>query len=127
MAKKVMIVDDEISIIELLTMILSSSGYEVVSTVKALDSIILAHNEMPELIILDYKMPGMDGINVLKGLRASHMTKHIPIVFVTGNKTPELYQRIKENNALDIITKPFSSQEIISICEQAIGPAIELA
>jgi len=81
--KKILIVDDEPDVLHLLGERLSKAGYEVLRASGGLEAIEQAQREMPNLIILDIAMPGMDGSEVANTLRAQPETKDIPIIFLT--------------------------------------------
>jgi CheY-like chemotaxis protein len=66
-----------------------------------------ASSDAPDLIILDYRMPGMNGADVLRELRCRSETQAIPVVFMTASVMPRHIERLRELGALDVIPKPF--------------------
>lgn len=114
MAKKILIVDDEKDIIDLLNFNLRAEGYE---TIKAQDgdlAIEKAKNELPDLIILDIMLPGKDGWEVLRELRNNPKTSGIPIIFLTA-KDSEIDEVVGlELGAEDYIVKPISIRKFLA-------------
>ncbi len=105
----VLIVDDIASNIQILASILKDT-YQLKVSTSGLKAIELAGQEpKPDLILLDVKMPEMDGYEVIKKLKESEETKHIPVIFVTANDTTEDEEKGLLAGAVDYITKPVRS------------------
>ncbi|MGA2191904.1 MAG: response regulator transcription factor [Nitrospirota bacterium] len=112
MAEKVLVVDDEKDLVELLRYNLSKEGFSVISTGNGTEALQLAWKEIPDLIVLDIMLPGMQGLDVLKSLRAKAETKTTPVILLTA-KSEELDKVLGlELGADDYITKPFSPREV---------------
>ncbi|WP_374001040.1 response regulator transcription factor [Bdellovibrio bacteriovorus] len=111
-AKKIVIVDDYEESCKLLAEILSST-YECSYTSDSTSAFRLINEKRPDLILLDYKMPGVMGVDVCRMVRESDSTKNTPIIFVSGAATID--ERIKafETGADDFISKPFHVKELI--------------
>ncbi|XGC81051.1 response regulator transcription factor [Bdellovibrio bacteriovorus] len=111
-AKKIVIVDDYEESCKLLAEILSST-YECSYTSDSNAAVKLINDKKPDLILLDYKMPGMMGVDVCRVIRENESTKNTPIIFVSGAATID--ERIKafETGADDFISKPFHVKELI--------------
>lgn len=111
-AKKIVIVDDYEESCKLLAEILSST-YECSYTSDSTSAFRLINEKRPDLILLDYKMPGVMGVDVCRMVRESDTTKNTPIIFVSGAATID--ERIKafETGADDFISKPFHVKELI--------------
>ena len=84
MGKRVLIVDDEQDILDILEAILSDAGYEVTKALGGREAIVLAQKNHPDLIMLDIKMPGMDGSQTTDILRNYSSTRDIPIVYLSS-------------------------------------------
>ena len=110
MANKVLVVDDELEIRDLLSKFLTEEGYEVIVASNGEEAIELAKRENPQVILLDIMMPGMDGIETCKRLKAEEKTRFIPIIMMTAytNKKPDAI----EAGAEDFVTKPFHLAEL---------------
>lgn len=112
MADKVLIIDDEEHIIELIRYNLTAAGYKTLEAVNGIEGLRLAREEDPDLVILDLMLPGMDGLEVCKRLRAEDRTRHLPIIMLTA-KSEEIDKILGlELGADDYITKPFSVREL---------------
>lgn len=111
-AKKIVIVDDYEESCKLLTEILSSQ-YDCTYTSDSSTAIDLIKTSRPDLILLDYKMPGVMGVDVCRMLRENETTKNIPIIFVSGAATIDERIQAFETGADDFISKPFHVKELI--------------
>lgn len=114
MKKKVLVVDDEINIVELLTMNLEKNGFEVISCLTGEESLKLCSSEVPDIIILDLMLPGIDGLEVCKRIRSQKETARIPIIMLTAKAQESDMIIGLELGADDYITKPFSVRELIT-------------
>ena len=111
MSKKVLIVDDEKPIVDILTYNLQKEGYETIEADNGEDAVTVALSEKPDLILLDVMLPKMDGFTVCKTLRAKINT---PILMLTA-KEDEIDKIVGlEIGADDYITKPFSVRELMA-------------
>ena len=95
MADKILVADDEQEIRDLLDHFLKDKGYEVILASDGEQALQLAETENPQAIILDVRMPGLDGLEVCKRLKEKEETKFIPVIFITGFEDNKL-------NALDM-------------------------
>lgn len=110
---KVLIVDDVPENIQVLVHLLSEKGLKVnyaESGVKALKAI---KNNLPDLILLDVSMPGMDGFEVCEKLKSDPLTNHIPIIFLTAKVDQQDVILGLEKGAVDYVTKPFNANELL--------------
>ena len=110
MGAKVLVADDERQIRDLLHEFLTSEGYEVLLASNGEEATELAEREYPDLILLDVKMPGIDGIEVCKRLKAEPKTQFIPVIMITGyvdNKMVAI-----ESGADDFVNKPVDLVEL---------------
>jgi DNA-binding response OmpR family regulator len=107
---KILIADDDPGILDALTMMLEDAGYEVKTTTdgKAVQNI---YGKLPDLVLLDIWMSGMDGKEICKHLKSQEVTKHIPIIMISANKDT---QKIAlECGADDFIAKPFQMKNLL--------------
>lgn len=111
MAAKVLVVDDESNIVDILTANLERNGYEVIAAYDGHQALQLALNENPDLILLDCMLPGMDGFDVCRKVR---LHSSVPIIMLTA-KSEEIDKVLGlELGADDYITKPFSVREVMA-------------
>ncbi|MBF0706279.1 response regulator transcription factor [Alkalihalobacillus hwajinpoensis] len=112
MAQKILVVDDEISILTLLQFNLEQAGYEVVTAENGAEALEVVIEEKPNCIILDLMLPEMDGLEVCKELRQRHI--HTPVLMLTA-KDDEFDKVLGlELGADDYMTKPFSPREVVA-------------
>lgn len=113
-SEKILVVDDEDHIVELISYNLINAGYSVVTADNGLDAVKIAKEENPNLILLDLMIPGLDGYDVCKAIRSDVSTKNISIIMLTA-KGEELDKILGlELGADDYITKPFSIRELLA-------------
>lgn len=112
--EKILVVDDEENIAELISYNLTSNGYKVIIANNGNDAVKLAVEEKPNLILLDLMIPGKDGYDVCKDIRSNSETRSTPIIMLTA-KSEELDKILGlELGADDYITKPFSVRELLA-------------
>jgi len=102
--KKILIVDDEKPVCDMLEKFLIKKGYETVIALSGEEAIRKVNEERPHLILLDIRMPGMDGIETLKKIR--EIDKKVGIVMITAVKDDDVGRKCAELGAYDYITKP---------------------
>lgn len=114
MKEKILIVDDEKDIVKMLDYNLKKDGFRTVSCYDGEDALDLAKREHPDLVILDLMLPGIDGLEVCKTLKADGKTRQVPIIMLTA-KSQESDKIVGlELGADDYVTKPFSPRELIA-------------
>ncbi|TLS39145.1 response regulator transcription factor [Pseudalkalibacillus caeni] len=112
MSQKILVVDDELSIVTLLQFNLEKAGYEVVTAMDGREALEVAEKESPDLIVLDLMLPELDGLEVCKEMRQRHI--HTPILMLTA-KDDEFDKVLGlELGADDYMTKPFSPREVVA-------------
>ena len=112
--KRVLVVEDERDIVELLRYNLAKSGYHVMAALNGEEGLRLAHQNPPDLVILDLMLPGMDGLDVCRALKGDPQTAGIPIVMVTAKGEEADIVTGLELGAHDYICKPFSPRVLIA-------------
>jgi len=111
---KILVIDDEKDIVELIRYNLKNEGFSVIQAYDGETAIKMAKTQKPDLLILDLMLPGMNGIDVCKAIRANPETAHLPIIMLTA-KADEVDKIIGlEIGADDYITKPFSVKELMA-------------
>jgi len=113
-ARRILIVDDESAIREMIAMALELAGYDTLqaSDAKTAHSIIV--DEQPDMMLLDWMMPGTSGIELARRLRADPATKDLPIIMLTAKADEDNKVQGLEAGIDDYITKPFSPKELIA-------------
>lgn len=112
--EKILVIDDEEHILELMKFNLENKGYKVITATNGIDALKLAKTEVPQLVLLDLMLPGMDGYDVCKEIRKDNAISHMPIIMITA-KSEELDKILGlELGADDYMTKPFSIRELLA-------------
>jgi two-component system, OmpR family, phosphate regulon response regulator PhoB len=126
-AAKLLLVEDDPSLSELLEYRFSNEGYVVRCTGDGDEALILAAEDTPDLIILDWMIEGTSGIEVCRRLRRDKQTAHVPIIMLTAREAEDDRVRGLETGADDYLTKPFSPRELlarVSAVLRRIRPAL---
>lgn len=109
---RVLVVDDEISTLDLLREYLRLNDYEVITTLNSTDALLLAELERPDCVLLDIMMPVLDGFTLCKLMRLHPATANLPILFVTAYPSLDLEERRIECGADHVLLKPFPLREL---------------
>lgn len=117
--KKILIVDDEESIAEIIKVNIEQD-YEVICVYNGLEAIEVALKELPDLIVLDLMLPGIDGFQVCTKLRINQKTRNIPIIMLTVKKEESDKIMGLKLGADDYMTKPFSVNELLARIEAVL-------
>ncbi len=118
---RVLVIDNEPGVQELVKVNLTASGYEVLVTGDGETGLKLARSKRPGLILLDLRMPGMSGWDVLKALKADSQLHNIPVIVVTASLQTNQEERALHEGATAYMTKPFAVKELLSQVKKAIG------
>jgi len=110
MKKKILVVDDEVMVRVMLRKILIKEGYKVLSARDGERAIKKIENEEFDLVLLDLKMPGIDGMETLEKIRK--INKNIPVILISGYLTNEKVERATKLGISDYIEKPFNLHEV---------------
>lgn len=104
----ILLVEDDPDIREVAQMALETvGGFDVITCESGRQAVRVAAERMPDLVLLDWMMPGLDGGQTLAALREREATRDLPVVFMTAKARPEECSRMRDLGALDVIVKPF--------------------
>jgi len=117
----ILIADDDEDIRHLIAFRLERSGYTVVSARDGAEALQLAREHVPDLAVLDVRMPKLDGYEVTRALRADEATRRMPIILLTAKVQDGDVQRGFDAGADDYVRKPFSPQELRSRVQAILG------
>ena len=122
MKKKILIIDDEPNIVKLLSLRLRAKSYEVFVAYDGLEGVKIAEKEIPDLIIMDVKMPHRGGIGAFEKLLQLDITSRIPVLFMTASY-PKLAieDQVLKMGARGCIAKPFVSKDFEQTIAMALG------
>jgi len=118
---KVIVIDDEAFILMMIEDKLAKAGFKVVTLRESVNAISVVKNEKPDLIILDWMMPELSGIELCKILKSDPDTAHIPIFMLTAKGQEADEQLGFKCGVARYITKPFSPKALLEMIEEAIG------
>ncbi len=122
-----LLVEDDPALSELLEYRFTNEGYRVRATADGDEALVLAAEEVPDLVILDWMIEGTSGIEVCRRLRRDKATAHVPIIMLTAREAEDDRIRGLETGADDYVTKPFSPRELlarVSAVLRRIRPAL---
>jgi len=115
---RILVIDDEAPIRDSLKMTLEYEGYDFIGAATGQEGLALVEREAPDLVLLDVKMPGMDGLEVLERLR--NMNESLPVVVVSGHGTISTAVEATKKGAFDFIEKPFASERVLVSLRNAL-------
>ena len=125
MAKRILVAEDEPNIVESLTFLLERAGFSVSVKTDGHQTLVAALQDNPDVLILDVMLPGIDGYEVLRRLRADRRCEKLPVLMLTAKGQREDRETALECGADVFMTKPFSNAEIVSAVEQLAGGGAE--
>ncbi len=114
MPRRILVVEDEAPIREMLTFVLEQKGYETSEAENVEEALDQIQEPYPDLILLDWMIPGGSGIQIAKHLKANEFTRQIPIIMLTARGEEEDKIKGLEVGADDYMTKPFSPKELVA-------------
>src|SRR5256885_1123373 len=115
---RILVIDDEAGIRDSLRMTLEYEGYDFLGAATGQEGLALVERETPDLVLLDVKMPGMDGLEVLDRLRA--MNDAVPVVVISGHGTISTAVEATKKGAFDFVEKPFATERVLVILRNAL-------
>jgi two-component system, NtrC family, nitrogen regulation response regulator NtrX len=118
MKPRILVVDDEAEIRRSVRMILEYEGYEVMEASSGPEGVALAERESPDLVFLDIKMPGMDGLDALQRIKSGN--ESIPVVIISGHGTVSTAVEATKAGAFDFIEKPLASERVLLTIRNAL-------
>ncbi len=118
MKSRILVIDDEQAIRESMRMILEYEGYEFLQSGSAQEGMALVDRETPDLVFLDIKMPGMDGLDALGRIKAKH--EALPVVIVSGHGTVSTAVEATRKGAFDFIEKPLERERVLLTIRNAL-------
>ena len=118
--RKILVVDDEIHILRVVAIKLKNNGFEVLTASDGAEGFDIAQKENPDLIISDFQMPNMTGIEMVEKLRQQDNTRHIPVVMLTARGFAIEDQQKQNLNIAEFLSKPFSPKELLNTIEDVL-------
>jgi len=121
MTRRVLVVDDELYIRNILDFALNSEGYEVITAADGEQALKKAVDLLPDLIVLDVMMPKLDGFEVCRAIKGKDETKHIPVILLTARDKEADRQRGQEVECDAYLTKPFSPNKLAEMVHRFLN------
>lgn len=122
--KRILIVEDEQDLVNILDLLLSEEGYQVTQTRSAEEALQFCEGSTPDLILSDIKMGQMDGMTMLEQMRTMAKLQHIPFIFISATGDASLIAKAKSLGATAYFTKPFDLDEVLQTVRTLV-PATE--
>lgn len=120
---KILIADDEIYMVRLLELTFKKGGYEIISCRDGKEALALAASALPQLIVLDVIMPGLDGLGALRQLKENPATKNIPVVVLSAKGHALTKVEAELAGASVFLAKPFSPNQLLGEVRKILGQA----
>ncbi len=120
--KKILVADDEVFMLRLLDMTLKKGGYAVISCRDGKEALTAAAAQLPQLIVLDVMMPGLDGLGALRQLKENPATREIPVVVLSAKGHALTKVEAEASGAVLFLAKPFSPNELLSAVQKILSP-----
>ncbi len=121
MERKILVVEDDLDILRLVTFSLEKSGYEVLTAVNGKEGLEKATNDRPDIILLDLMMPFMGGAEMLERLKEIPDMKDVPVIILTARCDQQNIAAIRAYGVSDYVTKPFGPTELMEKIENTLG------
>ena len=126
-AKKILVADDESHILNVVSLKLRNAGFDVVTASDGLEALELAQTERPDLLITDYHMPQLSGLELCQRLKQDPATAKIPTIMLTARGYQLDIQDTEQNGILRMISKPFSPRQLLSTVNEVLAAATTAA
>ncbi len=121
MSKRILYIEDNFQNKRLVSKILTAKGYEVLEADDGLTGVELAGKEMPDLILMDISLPGIDGVEATQRIKAYERTAVIPVIALTANAMRGDRERFIAAGCDDYLPKPISTSDLVDIIHKFIG------
>ncbi|MBW3589061.1 MAG: response regulator [Actinobacteria bacterium] len=125
MNKRVLVVDDDQSIQRVLVQTLELEGYEVATASDGVEALETLAGQLPDVVILDVMMPKLDGLDVLKRMRADERTQTVPVILLTARSSQEDIWEGWQSGVDYYMTKPFDVEELLRFLSHVLNPQAE--
>jgi DNA-binding response OmpR family regulator len=119
---RLLAVDDDPDTLELLDVVLSAAGYDVLPALDGPEGLSLLHRGSPDVVLLDLQMPGISGVEILERMRAAR--PEVPIVVVSGQADVEVARAVLRRGAVDYVKKPVRPDHLLQVIAAALGVSL---
>ena len=122
--KKILVADDESHILHVVSLKLRNAGFDVVTARDGQEALELAHQEKPDLVITDYHMPQLSGLELCKRLKEDPETAGIPAIMLTARGYNLEAADTEQSGVLRMLSKPFSPRHLLSTVNEVLGEPV---
>jgi len=118
--KKVLVVDDEIHIVHVVAIKLRNNGFDVITAANGAEALELALAEKPDIIVTDFQMPTMTGLELVENIRQNEQTRNIPVILLTARSFAIEDEQRENLQIAQCLSKPFSPKELLRSIEDVL-------
>ena len=118
--KKILVADDEIHIVHVVAMKLRNNGFEVITAENGADALKLACSEKPDVIVTDFQMPAMTGLEMVEELRRHNDMANVPVIMLTARGFAIEDEQMQRLKIFRCVSKPFSPKDLLANVEEAL-------
>jgi CheY-like chemotaxis protein len=126
-SKKILVADDESHILHVVSLKLRNAGFSVVTACDGQEALELAQQEMPDLLITDYHMPQLSGLELCRRLKQDAATAHIPAIMLTARGYNLEPSDTDQSGILRMLSKPFSPRHLLATVEEVLSEVAAVA
>ena len=119
--KKILVIEDDANIRESLVELLEMKSFELISAENGTEGLKLAQDNLPDLIVCDVMMPGMNGYEVVEAIRKDSRMKNLPLIFLSAKAMEADIDYGKKLGANSYLTKPFRAQDLFSVVDELLN------
>ena len=120
--RKALVVDDEIHIVQVVAIKLRNNGFDVRTAENGAVALEYVKAEKPDIIVTDFQMPVMSGLELIENLRSNPETSDIPVIMLTARGFAIDDDKMQQLNIAECLSKPFSPREVLACIEEALSP-----
>jgi CheY-like chemotaxis protein len=125
--RKALVVDDEFHIVQVVAIKLKNNGFEVLTADNGAAAYALAVQHKPDIIVTDYQMPGLTGLELIEKLRADEQTSAIPVIMLTARGFAIEDQQKQALQIAACLSKPFSPREVLQTVEEVLKQTVHVS
>ena len=122
---RILVVDDQSANVRVVSTLLARHGYEVIAAYSGTEALQCYREQRPDLILLDIQLPGIDGYEVLRRLRADAATRDIPVIAISANALGVDIERGRAAGADDYLTKPIDQHVLVAALQRVLKRAVQ--
>ncbi len=121
MGKLILIADDEVDIIRVIKYRIIKQGYKVIMANNGQEAVDQARQHHPDLIIMDFRMPVLNGLEATKIIKADDKLKHVPVILLTASSATVSADMVRQAGVAQLVHKPFEADELMGTIQQLLG------